>query len=404
MSLRILWLRPGSVLRRVLNIFAVLLLLLSSACEVPVRQCAGQVDCFGGEVCMDGECVRALSLDDADVPAPDLTDGGQADMTPGDCRLNEAVCGDQVCNVSTGRCEDCQRDLQCGDGGLCDMVTGRCTCNPSYHACGGQCVRNDDVATCGERCEPCPGVEDGAPACVDGACSFTCSEGFRPCTDDCPFDRDCIECETDAECTDPEASTCSNTGTCVGCQTNDDCALLDDNVCDRGTCVQCVTGDASACGNNSCNPATNLCTATVVNSVDWCETCVADSECKPNHRCVPMFFRGSLRPRAYCLEEANSLCSLPAPIQSQRDSLSGVRGEFYCVIREDLATCEAVNDYERPCEQNSDCGTPGLADALCRTFDGMPRCTYACTENVECSGGGSSCIGNPPDNSYCARF
>lgn len=368
----------------------------ATACEVPTKQCATQRDCFGGEACVRGECVPAVVvIDDVGV-----TDTG-TDMPLGDCRLNEAICGAQVCNVSTGRCEKCQRDLQCGEGGLCDMILGECTCGPEFHACGGQCVRDDDVDSCGERCDPCPGVVDGAATCVSDQCSFTCDLGFRPCGN-CGLARDCIQCESNGECGANDASRC-DAGLCTSCVTSADCAHLDRKVCSDGLCVQCDIGEATVCGTRSCDPATKLCTSTALQSRQWCETCVADAECEPNHRCVQMFFAGGMRPEAYCLVEANGQCLAPDPIQVQRDSLSGIRGEYYCAIREDLVTCEALRDFGRPCGQDSECGLANLADGLCRTFDGARQCTYKCSANEECANG-TTCIGNPPDNSYCARF
>lgn len=348
---------------------------------------------------MAGECITSLNPNNAD---PDLGVDSGPDLPPGDCRLDEAMCEAKVCNVSTGLCEDCQRDLQCGDGGLCDMVKGDCTCSPNFHACGGQCVSSNAVETCGGRCEACPEVENATPTCVAGECSFACDGGFRPC-EGCAFDRDCIECEQNDECSNYDRSVCGDDGLCEPCERNDDCTHLDRNVCVEGTCVQCTTGERAACGNNSCNPANNTCTTTTVMSRQWCETCLADSECEPGHRCVPMFYGGAMRPRSYCLEEADDFCDQLAPIQVQRTSLSGIEGEVYCSIREDLVTCEAVNDYGRRCDQNSDCGLMGLDDALCRSIEGIDSCTYACTDRIECPGA-ATCVGNPPNNSYCATF
>lgn len=367
-----------------------------AGCEVPYRICASQLDCFGGEQCVDGTCVRAVVTDPSDA-------GSDADADVlRDCRLDESVCGARVCNVSTGRCEACQRDLQCGEGGLCDMIAGECTCAPGYHACGGRCVRDDSPDSCGDRCTPCPGDDRADPVCVAGACALQCHEGYRACAD-CGLEYACIQCEENTECRDYDAARCGQTALCEPCRTSEDCTHLDRKVCVDGVCEQCDIGESGACGNFSCDPATKRCTTTSLNSQQWCEPCLADSECEPNHRCVPMYFAGSLRMQAYCLVEADGSCLLPDPIQVQRDSLSGVRGDYYCAIREDLTTCEAVRDFARPCVEDDDCGVDGLADGKCRLFDGMRQCTYACSDDDECSGG-TICIGNPPDNSYCARL
>ena len=115
-----------------------------------------------------------------------------------------------------------------------------------------------------------------------------------------------------------------------------------------------------------------------------------------------MTYANAPREDGYCLVEADDECLDVDPVITQRDSLSGVVGEFYCVIREDLVTCEAVKDFGRLCDQNDDCGVPGVDDGLCRIVDGARQCTYRCATSIECANG-TSCIGNPPDNSYCSR-
>ena len=86
-----------------------------------------------------------------------------------------------------------------------------------------------------------------------------------------------------------------------------------------------------------------------------------------------MFYKGGIRPGGFCLEVASNACTAPTPLTVQRDSLSGIIGEYFCVFREDIITCEAYQDFERPCDQDSDCGNPGLGDGKCRmigaTFD-----------------------------------
>lgn len=367
-------------------------------CDVPVRQCVDQTDCFAGEQCAGGECISVVSTDRDVGETP--TDAG-TDPQPevgANCRTGEDdPCGQLICNVSTGTCESCQRDAQCGTGELCDVLSGRCECLTTHHRCGSACLPNDSPDSCGSSCDPCESVENATPSCVDGACGFACDDGFQPC-DGCGFTRDCIECSSNLDCDDYGKSRCDD-GLCVGCQVTDDCGHLDRGLCVDGTCVECDVGQEAVCNGKSCDPQTRRCTQTDQQSRGWCRPCAADSECVPNHRCVPMNFGGSVRPSGYCLQEANMGCNAPNPIQVQRDSLSGVNGEFYCTIREDLTTCEAVLALEDPCDVGSDCGADNINDGLC-VFD---QCTYRCVGPDECSSG-TSCIGNPPDNSYCDRL
>ena len=371
------------------------LLAATAACsEAQPRACESERDCFSGEQCREGTCTLTLVIE-GDGGAP-------ADAGPSDCRLGgDTACGARVCNVSTGACEACQRDLQCGEGRICDRGRGLCECGPAYHDCSGTCVRNDLPTSCGARCEPCPDATGGAATCTDGACAITCEPPYFACGADCDAPVPCVECTDNADCDDVTASRCDE-GFCANCAVDADCSHLDVGVCHEGTCVECTTARPGACGNKSCNPVTLRCTQTVAGSLDWCQRCVADSECPIEHRCVAMTYRGSARDDGYCLVEADAVCLDVDTVVSQRDSLSGIPGEFYCVIREDLTTCEAVKDFQSPCTQDDNCGVPGLPDGLCRTVDGERVCTYRCTSNEECANG-TACIGNPPDNSYCSR-
>ena len=67
------------------------------------------------------------------------------------------------------------------DSGVCGAQ-----CNSGFHDCGGQCVPDGDVATCGQRCTTCPaGPANSVPACVTGACDFTCPAPYARCAAGC---------------------------------------------------------------------------------------------------------------------------------------------------------------------------------------------------------------------------
>lgn len=371
----------------------------TAACDVDPRECQSQRDCFGGEICRDGRCVAAsisLDLGGEDATLPDAAEP-PADATysdSGDCRFTG--CGDQICNVTTGACEPCQRDRQCGDARICDRADGVCVCEPGHHACGDVCLPDDSPQSCGDRCEPCPHIENGSSTCVDGECGYEC----RP--DAFDIGSRCVTCRNTSDCGDSARPVCVD-GECLPCSTSADCHRFPETpVCDEGECVECVLGEEDLCAAYSCDPATRRCTDTLRSTRKFCEACKADSECIPNHRCVPMTFVGAARPDGYCLPQADDDCLSVSVVVSERDSLSGVFGEFYCVPREDLTTCEAIRDFRSPCEQDSDCGAAGVADGLCRTVDGDRQCTYRCATSMDCANA-TACIGNPPNNSYCSR-
>jgi hypothetical protein len=158
-------------------------------------------------------------------------------------------------------------------------------------------------------------------------------------------------------------------------------------MCDTesSVCIECtIETEVDKCGAKSCDPATNTCTDTDTNSLETCEACVADSECKTNHHCVPMKYKGEER-GGYCLEDSGA-CMRPFEIVTEvRESLSGHAGTKFCGINENLTTCDAILALGagKTCE-GSDSGCP--EGGLCRKFEGVAgeRCTYECTHPSQC--------------------
>jgi hypothetical protein len=123
------------------------------------------ISCPSGEVCEAGGCL-------------DL----------GDCRTNGVGCaGFTYCDETTGDClRGCEDNAQCtGDDQVCDTTAHECVCAPGFHSCGGACVSNLDVNTCGTSCTPCPVPPSATPTCDAGVCDFICSDNFEPCGDAC---------------------------------------------------------------------------------------------------------------------------------------------------------------------------------------------------------------------------
>lgn len=284
-----------------------------------------------------------------------------------------------VCNPDTADCVECTKRSHCGgDTPVCDNSTNTCV----------QCTADDSSACDGDT-----------PVC-DTASS------------------QCVACLTTDDCSSPVAPLCAN-DSCVPCTSNDDCTHLSGTaICNAGTCVQCTLSDESACGANSCDPATNTCTATPRGSVHTCEPCVADSECSggdqpdPDARCVPMNFQGVPREGGFCLRRVASTCGRQFQIITNAMSLSGSPAEDYCGIDETVTRCEAVVDLgsnqtcsdgaDTSCgcarDSNGNCTEPGEG-GLCRTVGpNENRCTYACGTNEDCPQG-KICDGAP--TKYC---
>ena len=246
-------------------------------------------------------------------------------------------------------------------------------------------------------------VNDQCFDCVQGDEDKACKDTSTPA---CLNDGTCAECDQDEHCPEADASTCdTQSHECVGCDNNDDCAHLDDTLlCNTANhaCVECTVEDESACGSNSCDPATNTCTNTPRTSLNACQLCQADSECKTNFRCVPMEFQGQARDGGYCLKDVTAGGCTENPYRTatpSRASLSGAAPAQYCSINETLTTCEAVMDLnnDKGCSSADECGVPGLDDGLCETVTFAPnKCTYGCSGASDCkaSGSGSSCAGD----------
>lgn len=152
-----------------LYLFALLmtpLTLLATGCWEAPTVCVSDEGCFVGESCKQGICV-AIQDNRLDMSAmPDL---GQPDLSLPDQPQD-------LCSL-----------VQCEPAQTCDPATGKCVagCEPGTHLCGDQCVSDEAVTSCGQRCEPCPGAQDGSGACLEGQCVLRCEAGQLECQGRC---------------------------------------------------------------------------------------------------------------------------------------------------------------------------------------------------------------------------
>jgi len=178
-------------------------------------------------------------------------------------------------------------------------------------------------------------------------------------------------------------------------------------VCENKTCVQCTPAtEGQYCRNEAnqpsvCHPKTFTCTQTALGKSKTCESCVSDSACVTDHRCVPMFFKGAARADGYCLKLKSTGCSKPYLVNFTRGSLSKPEPRLaYCAINEVKTTCEAVLQAQVPDPKGicgptggppdaTKCGVPNLNDGMCEKVNGSTdyRCTYECEDaTTECFG------------------
>lgn len=149
------------------------------------RACMHNEDCGAGKLCQYGTCVACI---------------------------DNAQCGDRVCDKASGSCVPCSAAAVCSAPARCDLAIGRCA----------ECLQSSDCAqnrACiNDRC---------LPQCLDNS---SCPGGF------------CVG------------------GGCVACRGNGDCPQLG-QWCDGGTCrAQCVQ-NSDCDGGRSCDPMTHTCYA-----------------------------------------------------------------------------------------------------------------------------------------------
>ncbi|HET9957292.1 MAG TPA: hypothetical protein VFQ61_22495, partial [Polyangiaceae bacterium] len=219
-------------------------------------------------------------------------------------------------------------------------------------ACQGACKPPTAICTDGGECVECLKPEDCAQ--VTG----------RPL---CDTDKGaCVACLADKDCGSAATSHCV-AGICAKCTKDEECThITGKGLCTAAGCAQCSVQNEKPCGDFSCNPKTLSCTKTTRASVRTCGACLADSECKADHACVPMKFGTTQRPGGYCLQIKTKYCPPPYYVPlSGVASLSGVPNGTYCGIDTDETTCEAVVDME----QSAACGPPTMSvepsDSLC---------------------------------------
>lgn len=305
--------------------------------------------------------------DDGDTTPTDPDAGTEQDAGPVDagfdCRVSGCDDGES-CDTATRMCRrTCATNEECPQPGVCDSNRKICVCSPGTHACGLFCVSNSDVATCGDRCTPCPSSDNGMTSCDGVSCRLRCEAGFHACGDDCVPDESivacggsCTPCPTDpngvASCaagrcelackpgfhscggvcvSDTATATCG--GRCDACPT----AVGGTTTCESGQCrLTCPAGDilcgdrcvpcsdphgSASCDGNSCRltcgSGYHLCSSGCASNGDTnrcgadCRACPTPSDpnqvascdggsCTVSCRAGTTYCRGGCRPSSEC--------------------------------------------------------------------------------------------------------
>jgi hypothetical protein len=157
-----------------------------AACPPGATCSASTCVCPVGQLLCGGACV-VFSNDPQNCGACGVVcDGGQQCVGGAcTCPQGQAFCG--------GACVDTSSDPKnCGKcGGACGAKelcsSGKCglVCDPGLTACAGACVdMASDPKHCGACATSCPAAANAAAACAGGACAIACNAGYLDCDKD----------------------------------------------------------------------------------------------------------------------------------------------------------------------------------------------------------------------------
>ena len=343
--------------------------------------------CSGKRVCVED----GLTSCDAMIPALEECNGLDDDC---DDEVDEPV-------LAEGKYIE-----QCDDGNNCtdDSCSGEAGCvNESLSQ--GECV-DGDACTIGDHCED--GVCLGLPiACDDD----------NPCTDDeCDGMGGCSATFNNAPCDDEEpctvADTC-NQGECQGyavecdCQTNDDCAALEDGnlcngilFCDKGklpyecavqpdtvvVCPEPLDG-SSICTKTDCTPETGACFQSPDHEGYACDD---DDPCTVGDKCESGQCQAGVPATCNDANECTTDICMPGQGCQHLNNTSVCSDGDVCTTNDVCADGECIGGPTLKCDDGNQC-TLDTCDPLvgCAHGPQAGECDdgNACTKGDHCANG-----------------
>ena len=225
--------------------------------------CCNRVCCGDGQVCCNGQCVRACpsgqALDGActcQATTPACASAAQCPQSSDPCR--PAVCVSGQCGFADLNGFACDDGNPCTAGSICQ--NGTCG--------GGTAVSCDDGNPCtADTCNPASGCvhtplsnvpcgnggtcQNGTCVAADPCAGVNCDDG-NPCTTDACSGGTCTHTAVAAgtACTvDGVAGSCDGDGACVAF------------VCEPGSSRACYSGPAGTAGVGVCRAGTETCRA-----------------------------------------------------------------------------------------------------------------------------------------------
>lgn len=251
----------------------------------------------------------------------------------------------------------CTTNGQCNDGIACTVdqcIAGDCLCSPNDSAC-----------------------EDGIFCNGTGQCSTTTGcHTIPPPTCTSPlfcsnFYQDCVECETNAQCSMPEPY-CGGSGFCVQCETSLQCQ-------DGSFCTGTETCDT---GSGQCQDAPNVnCAKTCFRGPTPGATCTTDANCGAGGNCVG--FCSELRLKCVQCED-NADCDNGVFCDGAESCVNDV-----CVVNPPpvCKRCVGGANDGSGCQTNADCpGSPAGTCTGATSFcdEANDRCNV-CLNDAQCA-------------------
>jgi hypothetical protein len=210
-------------------------------------ECKTATDCDTGDYCTsDKTCaakqpVGGLCSKNAGCLSGDCTQQPGTNISFCHC-ASDSDCAGEVCDTSSGACEECTGDGDCGNGEYCSTTSQEC--NPKK-----------------PLGVPC-GVDDSS--CLSGHCAGALLSV-------------CVECESDGHCGNDEY--CSS-NSCAG-QKVVGLPCGDDDECTSGSCEALFAGGVKLCQCTNDGQCPNVCDE----NTGFCEECLVNSHCDTGEFC-----------------------------------------------------------------------------------------------------------------------
>jgi hypothetical protein len=296
----------------------------------------------------------------------------------------------------------------CQGGQAC--TAGVCSCGPNQTLCNSACVdTNSDPFNCGSCGQSCAISGPGQSACLNGACTLTCSGSFKNCDNN--FANGC---ETDTSTSTTNCGgcgiTCAAGQTCAGgiCTGGGGGLLANGAPCGSGSVCQSGFCTDGVCCNQACSGTCQACAAPLTGGVNG--VCAAATAGTDPHNTCPDQPASSCGTTGLC--NGGGTCAFwPSGTQCAGASCSGGM-QFAASMCNGAGTCLpgagvqcqpyvcGPTQCETTCVSSNDC-VPGFTCSVGKCVVGCPGgqvlCGSTCTDTVtdpnNCGGCGKACLG-----------